>query len=100
VLHCSPDPLEGFELAKKMVPDLMILDINLPHIDGFELFSMIKSQPTLVHIPVMALSANAMPADIAKGLSLGFDHYLTKPVDIPQLLTLLNTYHAQLSKGK
>lgn len=92
-LKCIHDPLLGFELAKKMRPDLIILDINLPHISGFELLRMIQSQKDLEGIPVIALSANALPADIAKGIALGFENYLTKPVDIPVFLEILNSYY-------
>lgn len=97
-LHCEVDPLIGFEKAKRLQPDLLILDINLPNIDGFELLSMIKTIPGLCQTPVIALSANAMSADVQRGLESGFEHYLTKPLDIPILLSMLQDYQMRFKE--
>lgn len=77
----------GLELAKVQQPDLIVLDIHLSGIDGYEVLRRLKEDPATKNIPVVALSASAMPADIKKGIMLGFTDYFTKPVNIPQFLT-------------
>ncbi len=89
-LSVAEEPLGGIFKARTECPDVIILDINLPRLDGFEVLSVLKSDPVTNAIPVMALSANAMPHDIARGESAGFDHYLTKPLQIECLLDALN----------
>jgi CheY-like chemotaxis protein len=78
-------PLQGLALAAAERPDLILLDIQLPGIDGFEVLRRLRLDPVTQAIPVVAVSANAMPADIDQGLSAGFDGYLTKPLDMRQL---------------
>jgi PAS domain S-box-containing protein len=80
---------QGLELAKMHHPALILLDINLPGINGFEALQRLKSNPETCDIPVIAISANAMERDVKKGLSAGFTDYLTKPLDIPKLLAVL-----------
>ncbi|MDH5692697.1 MAG: response regulator [Gammaproteobacteria bacterium] len=75
----------GLELAAKELPQIVILDINLPGMDGFEALISLKSSAKTKHIPVLALSANAMPGDVEKGLKAGFVAYLTKPIDINEI---------------
>jgi CheY-like chemotaxis protein len=62
------------------------MDINLPGIDGFEALKMLGSDPTTAHIPVVAISANAMPRDIKKGLQAGFFQYITKPIKVNEFM--------------
>ena len=71
-------------------PDLIILDINLPGMDGFEALKVLKQDPNTQNIPVIALSANAMSHDIKRGMQAGFDAYLTKPVVYGELIGTLN----------
>lgn len=85
------EPMLGLELATEHKPDLILLDINLPGIDGFGVLSQLRQRETTRHIPVIAISANAMPADIAKGLAAGFDEYLTKPINIAELFETIET---------
>ena len=66
------------------------MDINLPGITGFEVLKILRADQTTAYIPVVALSANAMPYDIENGLTAGFFHYLTKPIKINELLTILD----------
>ncbi len=87
---------EGIEIAKREMPDLILMDINLPGINGDEAMSTLKADPDTHHIPVIALSANAMQHDIDKGIRAGFDAYLTKPLEITQLEIVLNK---QLTKN-
>lgn len=70
---------EGIALARSALPDLILMDINLPGMDGYQALAVLKSMPETCDIPVVAASANAMKGDEHKGLSVGFDAYLTKP---------------------
>ncbi len=81
---------QGLDIAKIHHPDLILLDINLPGMDGFEALRHIQDDLVTSDIPVVAISANAMERDIKKGLHAGFTDYLTKPLDIPKLLALLD----------
>lgn len=80
---------QGLEIAKAQHPDLILLDINLPGISGFEALRRLQDDPATSDIPVIAISANAMERDVKKGLAAGFTDYLTKPLDISKLLALL-----------
>jgi signal transduction histidine kinase/CheY-like chemotaxis protein/HAMP domain-containing protein len=82
---------KGLDIARTRHPDLILLDINLPGMDGFEALRDLQNNPATCDIPVVAISANAMERDIKKGLAAGFTDYLTKPLDIPRLLALLDT---------
>ena len=80
----------GLAVARLQRPDVILLDINLPGIGGFDVLKMLQEDPATAHIPVMALSANAVPRDIAKGLEAGFFRYLTKPVKIGEFMDALD----------
>ena len=80
---------EGLTLARDLRPDVILLDINLPGMDGFTLKTGLDADPLTRGIPVLALSANAMPEDIKRGRQAGFVAYLTKPLDIPALAEAL-----------
>lgn len=81
---------QGLGIAKTYHPNLILLDINLPGMNGFEALRRLQDDPATSGIPVVAISANAMERDIKKGLLAGFADYLTKPLDIPKLLALLD----------
>lgn len=70
-------------------PDIVLLDINMPGIDGYQILREIKNSPGLCNTTVIAVSANAMPREIEKGLRLGFDEYVTKPVAVPRFLKMI-----------
>jgi PAS domain S-box-containing protein len=76
----------GLSIAEAERPDLIILDISLPNMDGYEVLSILRSRPEMRGTPIFALSANAMQSDINRGLAAGFDDYLTKPIDVTRLL--------------
>ena len=76
----------GLSLAQHRKPDLILLDINLPHVDGYEMVRILRSLPELAGTNIIAISANAMEQDIQKALTLGFDDYLTKPIDVKDFL--------------
>ena len=85
----APEPLLGLELAMEYRPDIILLDINLPGMDGYQVLEQLKNNSSTRHITVIAVSANAMPADIEKGIASGFDAYITKPVNVVELMTLI-----------
>jgi len=89
-LDVAEEAFLGIYKARSELPDVIILDINLPGMDGYEALSVLKRDPATSHIPVVGLSANAMPYDIERGKNSGFYDYLTKPVEINHLLHTLN----------
>lgn len=80
------EPLLGLELAVEHNPDLILLDINLPGMDGYEVLEKLREKEGTRDIPVIAISANAMPRDVEKGKKAGFDDYITKPIDVNSLM--------------
>jgi CheY-like chemotaxis protein len=80
----------GVQLARDHQPDLILMDINLPGISGIEALKILREDPATAHIPVIALSANAMPRDIEKGLQAGFFWYLTKPIKVTEFMDVLD----------
>ncbi|MES2899879.1 MAG: ATP-binding protein [Pseudomonadota bacterium] len=80
----------GVELARAYLPEVILMDINLPGIGGFEALEILANDPATRHIPVLALSANAMPRDIEKGLAAGFQDYLTKPIRVREFMSALD----------
>lgn len=89
-LDVAEEPFIGIYKARSTQPNLIILDINLPGMDGFEALNVLQNDPMTKHIPVVGLSANAMPYDIERGIQSGFFEYLTKPVDMNKLIMTLN----------
>ena len=79
----------GIELAHSAQPEMILMDINLPDISGIDALELLRQDPTTTHIPVVALSANAMPRDIEKGLAAGFFRYLTKPIKVNEFMETL-----------
>ncbi len=80
----------GIRLARANLPEVILMDINLPGISGLEALRILHDDPATAHIPVVALSANAMPRDIEKGLVAGFFRYLTKPIKIDEFMKTLD----------
>jgi signal transduction histidine kinase/ActR/RegA family two-component response regulator len=81
----------GIEIARSAQPTVILMDINLPGISGVGALKVLRVDPSTAHIPVVALSANAMPRDIEMGLQAGFFRYLTKPIKIKEFMDTLNT---------
>jgi PAS domain S-box-containing protein len=80
----------GVELARANQPEVVLMDINLPGMSGIEALAILREDPGTAHIPVVALSANAMPRDIEKGLQAGFFWYLTKPIKVNEFMDVLD----------
>jgi PAS domain S-box-containing protein len=80
----------GIELARAYLPDVILMDINLPGISGYGALKLLRDDPATAHIPVLALSANAMPRDIEKGLEAGFFRYLTKPIRVHEFMSAVD----------
>ena len=95
-LVVSKDPAEGIELAHSELPDLILLDINLPDMSGYEVLSHLRQHEKTRTIPVIGVSANAMPKDVERALAAGFADYLTKPLDIKKLLWVVDTTIARI----
>jgi len=83
-------PEQGIEFALADRPDLILLDINMPDMDGYQVLGILKADPRLRSVPIVALTANAMARDVERGLQAGFAQYLTKPVDVRVLLKTLD----------
>ena len=81
----------GIQLARAHQPDVILMDINLPGISGIEALKILRDDPATAQIPIVALSANAMPRDIEKGLEAGFFSYLTKPIKVKEFMEALDT---------
>lgn len=94
----AADPFHGLDLARARRPDIIVLDINLPGMDGFELLKRLRSDSSTSDIPIIALSASAQAREIERGLAAGFRKYLTKPLSVPDFLEaieeLLEECHA------
>ena len=80
------DGAQGVAMAAAELPELILMDMGLPVLDGWEATSQIKAAPQTKHIPVIALTANAMSGDREKALAAGCDDFDTKPVELPRLL--------------
>ena len=85
-LLAAHEPKLGIELARTHVPNLILMDINLPGMNGIQAFKQLQTLDKTRDIPVIALSANAMDRDIKKAMSAGFHSYITKPINIPRFL--------------
>jgi CheY-like chemotaxis protein len=89
-LISATDGSIGIEFARAYQPAVILMDINLPGISGIDAMRILRADPATAHIPVIAVSANAIPGDIEKGLKAGFFNYVTKPIQVSQFMTALN----------
>ena len=80
----------GIQLARTQQPEMILMDIHLPDISGIEALTILRGDPATAHIPIVALSANAMPRDIERGLAAGFFRYLTKPINVNEFMDTLH----------
>ncbi|MDO8598397.1 MAG: response regulator [Sulfuricaulis sp.] len=89
-LLSATDGIRGVEIARASRPDVILMDIGLPGLGGIEVLKSLAQDPATAHIPVVALSANAMYSEIENGLAAGFFRYLTKPIKLDELMDTLN----------
>ncbi|MDP3137787.1 MAG: ATP-binding protein [Burkholderiaceae bacterium] len=89
-LLSAADASLGIEFARFYQPEVILMDINLPGISGVEAVKILRADPSTAHIPVVALTANAVPHDIQKGMDAGFFNYITKPIRVAQLMGALD----------
>ncbi|HEC34416.1 MAG TPA: response regulator [Chloroflexi bacterium] len=81
----AADGPSGLEVARQSLPDLVLLDINLPEIDGYQMVGRLRTMPGLASVPIIALTANVMKGDREQTLSAGCDGYIQKPIDVDAL---------------
>ena len=84
-IHSVPDGPSGLSFIEDKVPNLILMDINLPEIDGYTLTSLLKGRPELKNVPIIALTANVMKGDREKTIEAGCDGYLQKPINVDRL---------------
>ena len=89
-LHAATTGAEGLDLARALGPDVILLDIGLPDMDGYEVKAQLDVDPLTRHVPVLALTAAASPRDSARGRAAGFDAWLAKPLDLAAFGAALN----------
>ena len=83
---------DGIKIATSEKPDLILMDINMPGMNGYEALQILKADDATKNIPVIALTAFAMSGDSEKGLKAGFSEYITKPINIPIFIQTINKY--------
>ncbi len=89
-LLTARDGNRGIEIARASLPDVILMDINLPGISGIQALKVLAQDAVTARIPVVALSANAVPRDIARGMEAGFFRYLTKPIKVNEFMDTLD----------
>ncbi len=90
----------GVEMARSHLPQLILMDINLPHINGTDALQLLRADPRTAHIPVIALTANAMPGDVERSMALGFYRYLTKPINLDEFTEAINSALAYVAQQR
>ena len=88
----APQAQLGIDLAREHIPDLILMDINMPELNGFDAMKNLQNFEETRHIPIIAVSANAMESDIKNGLDAGFKGYITKPFNIPKLFMEIDRF--------
>ena len=90
----------GVEMARSHLPQLILMDINLPHVNGTDALQLLRADPRTAHIPVIALTANAMPGDVERSMALGFYRYLTKPINLDEFTEAINSTLAYVAQQR
>jgi two-component system, cell cycle response regulator DivK len=92
VVHGVPDGRSGLAFVEEQTPDLILMDINLPHIDGYTMTSRLKQMGTLADVPIIALTANVMKGDREKTIAAGCDGYIQKPINVDRLADQIRAF--------
>jgi CheY-like chemotaxis protein len=98
-VEVAVDGAQGIEMARSLAPDLILMDVGLPQIDGLEATRQLKAEPATSSIPIVALTANAMAGDHEEALAAGCEEYDTKPVDIPRLVAKMQSLLSRNATG-
>jgi len=98
-LLTAKDGNSGIEIARLSQPEVILMDINLPDISGIQALKLLRGDPLTAHIPVIAVSANAMPLDIEMGMRAGFISYITKPIKVDEFMLAINSA-IEYARGK
>lgn len=98
VLEAS-DAAEAWDILNSQKPDLILMDINLPEVDGYTLTAKIRAMPGLKQIPIVAVTANVMRGDRERTLEAGCDGYIQKPIDVDNLPTQIRTFLGEVRHG-
>jgi len=85
---------EALELLKNHQPDLILMDMNMPDIDGYTLTHQLRNRPELAAIPIIAITANVMKGDREKSMEAGCDGYIEKPIDVDRFIDQVNLFFA------
>jgi CheY-like chemotaxis protein len=91
-VEVAQDGREGLRLAREAGPDLILMDISIPHIDGWEVTRLLKGDESTAGIPIVALTAHALPEDRERAREVGCDGYLTKPVEPTRVIEEVRRY--------
>jgi CheY-like chemotaxis protein len=92
IVYGAANGREAFTLLEEHIPDLILMDINLPHVDGYTLAGQLRQQKELAAIPIVALTANVMKQDHEKSLAAGCNGFIKKPIDVDLLPDQLRSY--------
>lgn len=92
VVEEAPDGLTSIDMAMTNPPDLILMDINLPDIDGYEATTRLRRSASTAHVPIVALTANVMQGDRERSLKAGCDGYIPKPIDVDHLPAQVASY--------
>jgi CheY-like chemotaxis protein len=87
---CAPDGPSGVRMSEEEMPEVILMDVALGAMDGWEATTLIKARPSTAHIPVIALTAHALASDRKRSVEVGCADFDTKPVDLPRLLSKIN----------
>jgi two-component system, OmpR family, alkaline phosphatase synthesis response regulator PhoP len=90
----AADGIDGLEAARRERPDLILLDVHMPLMNGLEMLAQMKADPDLASLPVIMLTAQSGRDELARGLDAGAEYYVTKPIDPQQLMEMIGRFFA------